>query len=261
MKKLICYPCGKTEETYTVPDGVETIGVSAFQCNKFLKNVCLPLSIRAIEWNAFGSCEKLNSVSLPDGLEIIDEDAFSFCNIKHMSLPKSLKKIHWSNLSSIGSGILNMEIPDAEIEIDMSGYDAECEYSYEPPLFLVRGRNLIFEKYARRHKRNIVQGYYTDDKGIIWTEEGRELVEFPLHWTSDIYRIPEVVTSIHRWAFNQSDVKQVIATRDVEIKGNTDGHDFSRLASKNDFEFQKDFFIMEDDSEMNSSDDIEMENQ
>ena len=46
-----------------------------------------------------------------------------------------------------------------------------------------------------------------------------------------------------------------------EIKGNTDGHDFSRLASKNDFEFQKDFFIMEDDSEMNSSDDIEMGNQ
>ena len=258
MKKLICYPCGKPSETYTVPDRVETIGASAFQCNKFLKNICLPSSIRTIEWDAFGFCEKLNSVSLPDGLEIIDEDAFSFCNIKHMSLPKSLKKIHWSNLSSIGSGILNMEIPDAEIEIDMSGYDAECEYSYESPLFLVRGRNLIFEKYARRHKRNIIQGYYTDDKGIVWAEEGRELVEFPLHWTSDIYRIPEMVTGIHRWAFNQSDVKQIIATRNVEIKGNTAGHDFSRLASEDDFEFEKDFFIVEDNSEMNISDNTEI---
>ena len=122
MKKLICYPCGKQGETYVVPEGVEIIGPFAFQCNQFLRNVLLPASIKIVSWRAFSFCEELKSIVLPEGLELIDEDAFEFCNIKHLSLPKSLKKIHWSNLSSIGSGVTYLEIPDAHIEIDMSGY-------------------------------------------------------------------------------------------------------------------------------------------
>ena len=257
MKKLICYPCGKPEETYIVPDGVEIIGVCAFQGNRFLKSVYLPSSIQNIEQNAFSSCDELSSVFLPEGLKTIDKDAFAFCNIKHMLLPKSLKKINWSNLSSSNSGILSVEIPDSKIEIDMSGYDEKCEYSYHPPLFLVVGRNPIFERYARRHKRNIVKGYYTDDTGIVWAEEGKEIVEFPLHWISDTYRIPDGVTSISCWAFNRSDVKQIIATKSIEIKGDLEELMDSRLSSYNP-EFQKDFFIVENTSEMINSDDSKM---
>ena len=258
MKKLICYPCGKQGETYVVPEGVEIIGPFAFQCNQFLRNVLLPASIKIVSWRAFSFCEELKSIVLPEGLELIDEDAFEFCNIKHLSLPKSLKKIHWSNLSSIGSGVTYLEIPDAHIEIDMSGYAGCSEDAFMPPLFLMQEKNSIFEKYARRHKRNMICGYYTDDTGIIWTEEGKQIVEFPLHWASDTYYIPETVTSIHRWAFNQSDVKHIVATRKIEIKGDTSGNDFSRLASKDDFRFEHDFFVIEERSEMTSSDESEM---
>lgn len=85
----------------------------------------------------------MKSIVLPEGLELIDEDAFEFCNIKHLSLPKSLKKIHWSNLSSIGSGVTYLEIPDAHIEIDMSGYAGCSEDAFMPPLFLMQEKNSI----------------------------------------------------------------------------------------------------------------------
>lgn len=254
MKKLICYPCGKQEKIYMVPEGVETIGAFAFQCNRFLKSVLLPASIKKIERGAFSFCEGLSSIVLPEGIELIAEAAFEFCNIKHLTLPKSLKKIHWMNLSSASSGILNLEIPDAPIEIDMSDYDDRYENSYIPPLFLIKGKNPTFEKYARRHKKSIIHGYYTDSSGIIWSEDGKQIVEFPLHWISDTYHIPETVTSVHRWAFNQSDVTQIVATRNIEIKGDTSGNDFSRLASKDDFRFEHDFLVVEDSSEMASVD-------
>lgn len=258
MKKLICYPCGKVAETYNVPDGVEVIGAFAFQCNQFLEKVNLPPTIRIIEWEAFNFCDRLSDIFIPEGLETIDEDAFLFCDIKHLTLPRSLKKIHWTNLSSIGTGVLNLEIPDSDVEIDMSGYKACNEVPYMPPLFLIEGKNPLFEKYARRHKRNIVQNYYVDETGIVWEADGSGIVEFPIRWSSDVYHIPDRVTSIHRWAFNQSDVKQIIATKDVEIKGNTSGNDFSRLASKDDFGFEHDFFVLANDVEATSIDGVKM---
>lgn len=253
MKKLLCYPCGRQAETFTIPEGVEVIGAFAFQCSQFLKKVNLPSTLKIIEWRAFSFCEELSEILLPEGLEIIDEDAFEFCNIKHLTLPKSLKKIHWLNLSSIGSGILNLEILDSNTEIDMSGYYANSEEPYMPPLFLIKGNNPVFEKYARRHKRNVVQNYYIDETGIVWEADGCGIVEFPIRWFSDVYHIPDNVTSIHRWAFNQSKVKQIIATRDVEIKGNTSGNDFSRLASKDDFRFEHDFFVLQNDVDATSA--------
>lgn len=248
-KRLICYPCGKQGATYAVPNGVDCIGAYAFQCNQYLESVSLPASVKTIDWRAFSFCEKLESIILSEGLEVIDEDAFEFCSIKHLTLPKSLKKIHWSNLSSIGSGVSFVEIPDSDIEIDMSGYAGCNEDAYMPPLFLIKNHNSVFEKYARRHKRNIVNRYYTDDAGIVWTEDGKEIVEFPMHWTSETYHISDSVSGIHRWAFNQSDVKHIIATKEIKIKGNTSGNDFSRLASKDDFRFEQDFLIIEDDLE------------
>lgn len=246
MKKLLCYPCGKQAETYIVPEGVEVIGAFAFQCNQFLEKVNLPSTIKIIELKAFSFCEKLCEIFLPDGLETIDEDAFEFCNIKHITLPKSLKKIHWLNLSSIGSGILNLEILDSNTEIDMSGYYASGEEPYTPPLFLIREKNPVFEKYARRHKRNFAHDYYVDETGIVWAADGNEIIEFPMHWSSDVYKIPENVTSIHRWAFNQSDVKHIIMQRELKTVGNTSGNDFSRIASKTDFRYDPDFIVIEE---------------
>lgn len=246
MKKLICYPCGKEARTYNIPDGVEVIGAFAFQCNQFLEKVNLPPTIRSIEWKAFSFCERLSDIFIPEGLETIDEDAFEFCNIKHLTLPRSLKKIHWMNLSSIGAGVLNLEIPDSDIEIDMSGYDGCYEDPYMPPLFLINGKNPVFEKYARRHKKNIVQGWFVDETGVFWSSDGSEIIEFPMCWTSDVYRIPENVTSIHRWAFNQSDVKRIIMRRELNTTGNTSGNDFSRIASKTDFRFEPDFIAIEE---------------
>lgn len=64
----------------TIPDGVTTIGDSAFENCIALTTVNLPASLSEIGWGAFKSCEKLAAVTFPDGLKRIGDEAFRFCD-------------------------------------------------------------------------------------------------------------------------------------------------------------------------------------
>ena len=228
MKRLICYPCGKQEEIYAIPNGVQIIAPSAFSDNHFLKSICMPSSLIQIDSRAFDSCENLNYVNFSEGLEVIADNAFIFCNVTHMILPNSLRRIHWTNLVGIGVGIRNMEVPNSKIDIDMTDY-YECNQEfYMPPLLLIQ-ENQTFEKFARRYKMNSVKGYFIDESGVIWSEDGSTIIEFPVEWENEVYRIPEKTTGIFRWAFNYSSVKRVIASKTLQLVGRTQGDDFSRL--------------------------------
>ncbi len=62
-----------------VPEGVETIGASAFQNNTALTSVSLPSTLKSIGAYAFAGCTGLTSVTLPASLTALDDYAFSGC--------------------------------------------------------------------------------------------------------------------------------------------------------------------------------------
>lgn len=59
MKRLICYPCGKKDREYRIPEGVETIEEEAFLNVEHLEHVYLPNSLKEIKKGAFKACVKL----------------------------------------------------------------------------------------------------------------------------------------------------------------------------------------------------------
>ncbi|SEL36849.1 Leucine rich repeat-containing protein [Ruminococcus sp. YRD2003] len=72
MKWLKLYPQGKTDESYTVPDGVEVIAANACDGNKFIKHVNVPDSVSTIfGWGdsggAFKNCMSLEDINVPSG--------------------------------------------------------------------------------------------------------------------------------------------------------------------------------------------------
>ncbi len=71
---LLAYPPAKGGD-FTVPDGVETIGFSAF-AESDVRHVTLPDSLRAIEPCAFYGCINLAAPALPARLERIGDAAF-----------------------------------------------------------------------------------------------------------------------------------------------------------------------------------------
>lgn len=69
MKTLLSYPVGKTNSTYTIPAGVETINDLAFYWSYFyLTSVNMPASIKNIEKHAFCYCYSLHTINY-DGYE------------------------------------------------------------------------------------------------------------------------------------------------------------------------------------------------
>lgn len=128
-KKLISYPLVKGT-TYTVPDGVTTIGANAFNEHYTLSSVTIPKTVKTIEQSAFQYAGKdlsegasltiiiqpqselktiepsvfqesgVNTINLPSGLETIGNSAFRQCyRLANIALP--------STLTSIGANAFN----------------------------------------------------------------------------------------------------------------------------------------------------------
>lgn len=61
--ELVCYPVGKNDESYTIPDGVTTIGYPAFSNCTSLSSVTIPDSVATIGNYAFEGCTSLATVN------------------------------------------------------------------------------------------------------------------------------------------------------------------------------------------------------
>jgi len=70
---LLTYPGGKKGTTFTIPNGVTSIGNLAFY-NKNLTSVTIPASVTSIVNQAFFGCDKLTSVTFATGSNITDDN-------------------------------------------------------------------------------------------------------------------------------------------------------------------------------------------
>jgi len=119
---LICYPAGKTESNYTVPNSVTTIGDSAFLDCSALTSVTIPDSVTSIREHAFYYCSSLASVTIPDSVTSIGEWAFSNCSsLKSMTIPNSVTSIGSSAFRGCSS-LVSMTIPDSVTSIGISAF-------------------------------------------------------------------------------------------------------------------------------------------
>lgn len=71
--------CTGTEETVVIPEGVTTIGETAFSQYENLQCVTLPKSLRALDQFAFLYCENLRYIAIAPTVEYIGKAAFKGC--------------------------------------------------------------------------------------------------------------------------------------------------------------------------------------
>jgi hypothetical protein len=94
---LIAYPRAKTNEHFTVPDFVITIGENAFARNTYLMRVTISNSVTKIGSYAFERCPYLEKVTLSNTLVSIGSSAFSYCSrLESITIPPSLQTVGYS---------------------------------------------------------------------------------------------------------------------------------------------------------------------
>ena len=122
-KTLISYPEGKASSTYTIPQGIISIGNGAFFDNSSLKSITIPDSVTSIGDNAFSSCDSLITVSIPDSVTSIGDWAFASCDsLTTVSIPDSVTAIGNNAFYSCDS-LITVSIPDSVTAIGKSAFE------------------------------------------------------------------------------------------------------------------------------------------
>jgi hypothetical protein len=75
---LIQYALGKAEKSFTIPDGVTTIGISAFESSS-LTQIVIPESVTYITKWAFLECAGLTEITIPKNVTFIGDYALAQC--------------------------------------------------------------------------------------------------------------------------------------------------------------------------------------
>ena len=78
-KVLICYPIGKQDTFFTIPNSVTSIDSCAFDCSS-LTSITIPNSVTTIGYHAFRGCSSLTSITIPNSVISIGEYTFYGCS-------------------------------------------------------------------------------------------------------------------------------------------------------------------------------------
>ncbi len=93
--RLICYPGGKKDACYKIPEGTKCIDERAFQDNNHLVEVIIPEGLEIISMVAFAGCKKLRRISFPQSIKRIEDSSFSSCiSLKNVILPETDFDLH-----------------------------------------------------------------------------------------------------------------------------------------------------------------------
>ena len=178
---LICYPSGKFGMRYTIPNGVTSIGDSAFSSCSNLTSITIPNSVTSIGDSAFGGCSSLTSVTIPNSVTSIGDEAFWSCSsLTSITIPDRVTSIGWYAFKYCSSLIA------IDVAVDNENYTA-----VDGVLFNNDTKNIICYPEGKTDKS------YTIPNGV--TSIGDSAFKDCLSLTS--ITIPDSVTSIGDSAF------------------------------------------------------------
>lgn len=143
--------------------------------------VTVPNWVHEISEEAFANCDTLERLILPDSVTSINHAAFQDCkNLAEVVLPNSVKTIGSSAFSGCTS-LYSIDIPE-KTELISPGAFADC-----PSLSTI--------SIDANNKS------YTCNDGVIYSKDGKELVQYLAGRPKSTYNMPSTVEQIDEYAF------------------------------------------------------------
>ncbi len=226
-KALICYPAGKADDSFAVPDGILAIGEGAFYSCKSLTAITLPEGLTTIGNGAFFECDSLTSVTLPDSLTSIGEGTFVDCAaLTAITLPDGLTSIGSGafafcdsltsvtlpdGLTSIGDSafffcsLTTITLPDSLNSIGegaFSGCYALTSVTLPDSLTSIGGNP--FSSCPSLEKFDVSSDHpvFAQIDGVLYEKATKTLVCYPAGKAGNTFAVPEGILAIDDYAFS-----------------------------------------------------------
>ncbi|MBO7275884.1 MAG: leucine-rich repeat protein, partial [Clostridia bacterium] len=131
--------------------------------------------------SAFYNCRNVTSVVIPEGVVYIGDDAFCYCyGLKSVSIPRSV--------TAIGSGVF---------------WDCNKLETVELSANVTSIGDMAFSACNSLSSINVDEGNtsYKSVDGVLYTKDGKTLIQYPRNKSGEIYIIPTDVDEIKNRAF------------------------------------------------------------
>ena len=207
--KLIKVPQNIEGDRFTVPNGVTTIGGSAFSGCKSLSKIIISTSVTRIGWYAFEACDSLQSIVIPDNVEVIDGGIFDNCkSLRAVTLPNNIKRIEESMFYGCSS-LTEFTIPDTVEEIGQHPFSGTSIRRIRIPQgvsvigdYCFSGCNYLEAIDVDKDNPN-----YSSEKGILMNKERNRILCYPYNKDISHLVIPDGVLEIDIPCFSRNYAK------------------------------------------------------
>ena len=95
MSELVAFPVMYNSRSYTIPEGVELIGVKSFLFNETLRTVIIPHGVKKIGYQTF-DCSNITEIYIPVSVQAID--ITSFRNNSQMDIYYAGNEEQWNSI-------------------------------------------------------------------------------------------------------------------------------------------------------------------
>ena len=218
--EIIRYPAGKSDTSYTIPDGVTSIESYAFYNCDNLESITIPDSVTSIGNYAFYSCDSLESITISDSVTSIGNYAFGKCDsLESITIPDSVTSIVSYAFWDCDS-LERITIPDSVTSIgDYAFYSCDSLESITIPDSVT-----LIGKYAFEFCENLESIILPDSLSGIW-----EGTFYECSGLTSI-TIPDSVVYIDSYAFYRCS-----SLTDVYYSGTEAEWEIVSIASKNSY--------------------------
>lgn len=219
-----------TDAVVYVPEGITTIGASAFWNNTYVEEVVLPTTLQRLGGDCFYYCKHLKKVNIPSKVWIMGNDPFAGCpNLVIDNLSPNFILVDGVLYDSKMTNLIHYSPWKKEREFSIpSGIiclGKHCFFACDAleyiivPASVIRFENNPFSGCTKLMVENH-SPYYVFNDGIIYNKFMTTIIGCLNGTIMDCLVVPETVTLISRNSFwNCKGIKKIVLTKNINRIG------------------------------------------